>query len=528
MSGLRWSDVSARHDPGAVAAGLRGLGRVAGRLRRPAAHLPGRRLADAERGRPGAVRPHRKPPAPRSPGTAAACAGAGDRPARSRPAPSEPYNHQFHNGPQLGPAVPRAPPAAPPRSAPAPRWPWPSPDGQVASLPAVGRASSPPAVLARCPLTVVDLGSSDPTERARPLLASADAELAADRGRPARRHHAAGHRARGHRPSRRTCSSPWSAAPATRPACCDAASTRQPGLVVLTDLTPTVLGWLGRSSPADAVGARDHPGRPGRAAARRRVADRPGHRRAGVAVHPQRVLLDLRAGRRRACWPGSGWPAWGAAPERRRRRAARVAGGRGVRRPRCPPARSWPTWCRGGVRRIPALWLYAVTAAWAAVIARGRAGSARGGVIRSGRSGVICRVTLVVLGIDVMTGSRLQLGTPFGLSVLEAGRFYGIGNEALGIYAHRRAAGRGLAGAAALRRFRPSRRPGGAGGAAWSRCSRWSRPAGRGFGGKVGGTIAMVPCFLLLVLAVAGVRITTGAGCCSSRSAGWPCSRCSR
>ena len=33
-----------------------------------------------------------------------------------------------------------------------------------------------------------------------------------------------------------------------------------------------------------------------------------------------------------------------------------------------------------------------------------------------------------------MTGSRLQLETPFGLSVLEAGRFYGIGNEALGIY----------------------------------------------------------------------------------------------
>src|SRR5437660_887274 len=35
----------------------------------------------------------------------------------------------------------------------------------------------------------------------------------------------------------------------------NAASTRQPGLVVLTDLTPTVLGWLGRTVPPQTVGA---------------------------------------------------------------------------------------------------------------------------------------------------------------------------------------------------------------------------------------------------------------------------------
>ena len=95
--------------------------------------------------------------------------------------------------------------------------------------------------------------------------------------------------------------------------------------------------------------------------------------------------------------------------------------------------------------------------------------------------------------------------------MLEAGRFYGIGNEALGIY--------GLSGLV---------------GAAWlalvllRRAASSSRPASRrpavlavavvavfavfasgwpGFGGKVGGTIAMVPCFLLLGLAVAGVRL---------------------
>ena len=44
----------------AVAAGRPGLGRVAGGLRGAAADLPGRRLAHAERGRPGAVRPHQR------------------------------------------------------------------------------------------------------------------------------------------------------------------------------------------------------------------------------------------------------------------------------------------------------------------------------------------------------------------------------------------------------------------------------------------------------------------------------------
>ena len=34
------------------------------------------------------------------------------------------------------------------------------------------------------------------------------------------------------------------------------ASTRRPGIVTLTDLTPTVAGWLGRPVPAGTVGAR--------------------------------------------------------------------------------------------------------------------------------------------------------------------------------------------------------------------------------------------------------------------------------
>ena len=52
-----------------------------------------------------------------------------------------------------------------------------------------------------------------------------------------------------------------------------------------------------------------------------------------------------------------------------------------------------------------------------------------------GPPGVVAVATVLIVGLDVMTGSRLQLGAPFGLSVLEGGRFYGIGGEGIGLYA---------------------------------------------------------------------------------------------
>jgi hypothetical protein len=114
---------------------------------------------------------------------------------------------------------------------------------------------------------------------------------------------------------------------------------------------------------------------------------------------------------------------------------------------------------------------------------------------------VICLLTLIVLGLDVMTGSRLQLETPFGLSVLEAGRFYGIGNEALGIYGVT-----ALFAAAWLALLVSQRRRAllavSVVGVFAVFASGWP-----GFGGKVGGTIAMVPCFALLLMVVAGVRL---------------------
>jgi len=120
--------------------------------------------------------------------------------------------------------------------------------------------------------------------------------------------------------------------------------------------------------------------------------------------------------------------------------------------------------------------------------------------------GMICLFTVAVLGIDVITGSRLQLEAPFGLSVLEAGRFYGIGNEALGIYGVTALFAAAWLATVARRRFPASR---------WRPVAAAAVVAGfaviasgwPGFGAKVGGTLAMVPCFLLLLAAVAGIRL---------------------
>ena len=153
----------------------------------------------------------------------------------------------------------------------------------------------------------------------------------------------------------------------------------------------------------------------------------------------------------------------------------------------------------------PAVWLYGMLVAWTAAVGIAALLATR----RSDRLaplGVVCLFTVIVLGLDVMTGSRLQLETPFGLSLLEAGRFYGIGNEALGIYGVTALFGAAWLGLAALRRYPSSRRPAllviSAVAAFAVFASGWP-----GFGGKVGGTIAMVPCFVLLLMAVAGIRL---------------------
>jgi hypothetical protein len=416
----------------------------------------------------------------------------------------ESYNQQFHNDPDWGLLAREAPGCATavgPGAALALAEPGSgSGRGHVASYrPAPSDITA--GVLSRCPLTVVDLGNLGYAERS-PELASADAELArivADLP--------AGSTLLVTAPGASTKPPHLQLAlvtgPGYRAGLLDAASTRQPGLVVLTDLTPTVLGWLGASVPAGAVGAQiTRTDRGALAATVTSLAGRDTAEQVWRSTHGEFFWAYALADA--VVLAAIGLAFWGAAEDKRRRRARwwRVAGVVAASVPAGTFLANLVPWSTSA---HPAGWLYVVSIALAALIA----GAALTGPWHRdpfGPFGAVCLFTLVVLGIDVMTGSRLQLETPFGLSVLEAGRFYGIGNEALGIYGIS-----GLVAAAwlarlARRRYPSSRRPAVLVLAVVAVfavfASGWP-----GFGGKVGGTIAMVPCFLLLGLAVAGIRL---------------------
>ncbi len=439
----------------------------------------------------------------------------------------EAYNNQFHNSPDWGllaKGVPGCATAVGPGAALA----LADSTGHVASyLPSAADLTA--GVLARCPLTVVDLGNIGSAERSS-ALASVDAQLARIAADVP-----AGSTLLVTAPGATTKPPHLQLAlvdgPGYQAGLLTAASTRQPGLVVLTDLTPTVLGWLGgpasantasaNTASADAVGAQITRGDRGSlTSAVQSLAGRDTAEQVWTSTHDEffwaYALADavVLAGIGLAFWPGmspgiiSPGIISSAAEDKRRRRARwwRVAG---VFAAAVPVATFLANLVLWSLSAHPAAWLYTTSVALAAVIALAALlGPWRRDPLAP--FGVVCLFTLVVLGIDVMTGSRLQLETPFGLSVLEAGRFYGIGNEALGIYGISGLLGAGWLALVALRRStssRPSsRRPAVLAVAVVATfavfASGWP-----GFGGKVGGTIAMVPCFALLALAVAGIRL---------------------
>ncbi len=412
------------------------------------------------------------------------------------------YNNQFHNSPDWGllaQNVPGCATAVGPGAALA----LADSTGHVASyVPSAAVLTA--GVLARCPLTVVDLGNIGSAERSS-ALASVDAQLAriaADRP--------AGSTLLVTAPGATTKPSHLQLAlvdgPGYRGGLLTAASTRQPGLVVLTDLTPTVLGWLGQATPPGAVGAQITRGDRGSAYSRltstvQSLTGRDAAEQVWRDTHDEFFWAYALADA--VVLAGIGLAFRGSAEDKRRRRARwwRVAGVFAVSVPVATFLGNLVPWSTSA---HPAAWLYTVSVALAIVIAL----AALSGPWRRdplAPFGVLCLFTLVVLGIDVMTGSRLQLETPFGLSVLEAGRFYGIGNEALGIYGISGLVAAGWLGLVALRRY-SSRRPAVFAVAVVAAfavfASGWP-----GFGGKVGGTIAMVPCFLLLAMAVGGIRL---------------------
>jgi hypothetical protein len=390
------------------------------------------------------------------------------------------------------------------------------PAGNVGSyLPAVSGISR--AVLARCPLTVVDLGSlpgaSGHGGARAAALRDADAEIAAITAElPAGTTlMVAGLGSTTLPPHLQAI---VISGPAYRSGQLDAPSTRQAGMVVLTDLTPTVLGWRGRPRPVGLPGSQvTRAGRGALAPTLRGLIGQDTTAQVWMSTHEIffwiYVAVDL------VVFIGIGLLFWGGQPDRRRRRAAlwRLAGTIAG----AVPAGSFlanlvPWW----LMSHPAIWQYGLTVAWtAAVSAIALAGPWRRDPF--GPPGAVAAMTVLIVGLDVITGSRLQLGSPFGLSVLEGGRFYGIGGAGIGLYAVCAVIAIAWAGNTLLRPARspapdPHPPPDGRGRALLAASAvalfaviacGWPQ-----FGAKVGGTIAIVPCALLLLMAMAGIRIT--------------------
>jgi hypothetical protein len=422
------------------------------------------------------------------------------------------YNARFHYNPQWGLLAAAPGPPGPGRCAtaagPGAALALASPRGRVAAyLPSA--ATLTPADLARCPLTVIDLGDLPAAPGAAGVAARAAAVRADDRqlgriaaGLPAGSILVVAAPGDGPQPHLRAI---VVSGPRFARGLLAAASTRQPGMVLLTDLTPTVLGWLGTPVPSAVTGS------PLRAVPRAG----PG----GLAVTAAMLAGQDTAAQvyRSTVTPffqlvGFGYAAlfaliavirWGRRARRRSRRraVARAAGAWAA----AVPAGTFlaglvPWWSSAH----PALVLYSLTVAWAAVIAAvALAGPWRRDPL--GPPGVVAAVTLAVIGLDLVTGSHLAQETPFGLSALEAGRFYGLGNNAVVIYGACGILCAAWLGGALLRRGRRRRAllvmaavaAVTVGVAAWP-----------GFGAKVGGTIALLPGFLVLLAAAANVRIT--------------------
>ena len=259
------------------------------------------------------------------------------------------------------------------------------PGGAVGSyLP--GAAGLSRAVLARCPLTVVDLGSLPGGRRAGPGRRRWRAPTG---GWPRWR--------RGCRAGRCCWWRGWGAAavpphlqavlvsgPGYRSGLLAAVSTRQAGMVVLTDLTPTVLGWRGQPRPAGLPGAQiTRAARPGPFGSTvRGLIGQDTTAQVWAGTHSvfywSYVVLDL------VVFAGIGLLFWGGAPGRRRRAGVVVAGGGDDAGGGAGGFVSWPMWCRGGcwgIRRCGSTgWPWRGRRWWA-----GWRWPGRGGGIRSGR-----------------------------------------------------------------------------------------------------------------------------------------------
>jgi hypothetical protein len=118
---------------------------------------------------------------------------------------------------------------------------------------------------------------------------------------------------------------------------------------------------------------------------------------------------------------------------------------------------------------------------------------------------VVCVTTMAVLALDVMTGSRLQLSSLMGLQPVIGGRFYGMGNVTFALFA---TATLFLCTAVGNHLVSVGQRRYAAGAVAGIGLSAVVVDALPGWGSDLGGPTALMPAVILLVLAILQIRLT--------------------
>ena len=267
-------------------------------------------------------------------------------------------------------------------------------------------------------------------------------------------------------------------------------STRQPGYVLATDLLPTILEALGIAGTAPTGALVGAPVR--------------GSAAEGVDAAAM-VALDQHATAIRALTPGFfslliavNLALYAAVWLRGLRPRFRVLG---VVVGALPVAtflaNLLPWWRAGGIG------LYgSVAAAVALVAALALAGPWRRTPL--GPLTVVAGVTALTIVLDVLTGSRLQLGSLMGVHPLVAGRFYGLNNSAFSLLMVSSLLVAAVAGTALVRR---GQRLAALGLVAVVGAVATVVDGMPGLGSDFGGPPALVPAFAVLGLLVAGVRV---------------------
>jgi hypothetical protein len=282
-------------------------------------------------------------------------------------------------------------------------------------------------------------------------------------------------------------------------------STRRSGLVTLTDVTSTALTGLGLAQPPKAIGSpwRTHASdTPPKAKIRslddQDVAAQAVRRMGGVffvaLFGGQLLLYGIAAVALRRRWGGG---------EHRRRILAgtHLVALLGAAAPVATFLANLIPWWRSA-HPAPAL-LGCVLLAMVVVTTLALAGPWRRSLTGSGL--VLAGLTAAVIGLDVMTGSNLQLNAFMGYSPLVAGRFYGFGNMAFAVFAAAavlsaawlaerplRAGRRGLAVAVAVTT-----------GLVAAAIDGWP-----GWGADFGGVLALIPATAVLGMLIAGKRLS--------------------